>query len=198
MDLTSVQHWIVAYKYAIIFPITVFQGATAMMLFGFILRLGYLEFLPLYLTVLAADLTGDFLWYGIGYWWVKPLLKRHGRFFNLTEKRLEKIERMLHAHQKKILFISKTTLGFGVSNLTLMAAGAARIPLKVYALINLAGGVIWVGALIGIGYFFGNLYLQIARGFEVAAIIVFALLAFFAVHGIGRVVLRKFMERGGD
>lgn len=182
------------YQYTLFFFLTILQGPTAMLAAGFLLRLGNMALVPLFFTLLLADLTADFVWYGIGHTWAHPFLKKYGKFFHLTEPRINNLARLLHAHSKKILFISKTTLGFGLSNATLLAAGIAKIPIKTYAIINILGGFIWISGLIAIGYFFGDFYTKVAHGFEIAFLISLGLIVIAILTLVGRAMQKKYIE----
>jgi len=131
------------------------------MLAGLLLKLGYLNFVLAYLTLMAADLIGDTGWYCVGYFGGEPFVKRFGKYFNISETEIAIISRLFHKHQDMILFVSKLTMGLGFPFITLTTAGMSKINFKRYILINFGGQLIYTGVLIAIGYFFGNLYISI-------------------------------------
>ena len=176
--------WLLAYRYVIIFPLAVVEGPILMFVCGFLLHRGYFDLLPLYLTLVLGDFAADLGWYAVGYWGAKPFIQRFGRYFSLSLKSVEKIEQLFEKHHDKILFISKITMGFGFAIATLVAAGMAKVPFKKYALYNFLGGFIWTGLLLALGYFFGDLYSALSKGFRelsvfAAIVIVLALLIGF-------------------
>ncbi|MDP3956847.1 MAG: DedA family protein [bacterium] len=185
---------VLQYKYAILLPIAFVEGPMIMFFGGILYRLGYFELLPLYFTLLIGDLIADFFWYGLGYYASRPLLKKYGHWFSINEEVFQKIERLFHRHQNKILFISKITMGFGFALATLIAAGAAKVPFKKYAVLNLLGGFIWTGLLLALGYFFGNLYGLIGEQFRLLSLVAAAVLLFSVLYGVRRYLRERLLR----
>ena len=80
-------------------------------------------------------------------------------------------------------------MGFGFALATLIAAGAAKVPFKRFLFINILGGLIWVGILLGAGYFLGNAYVLIDKGLRDAFIFAVVVFVLMALYGF-----RKFMK----
>lgn len=173
------------YKYVLIFLAAIAEGPIVMTIGGFFLRMGYVTFLPLYLTLMAGDLAADTFWYAVGYWWGRPFVRRFGRFFGLTDKLIARTEAAFHAHQNKILFLSKITMGFGFALLVLITAGIARVPFRKYLLFNVVGQFVWTALLLGVGYFFGNFYLYLNQGLRTVSLVAFVAIIVTASHGVG-------------
>ena len=190
----SVLALILQYKYIILFPLAIFEGPIIMVVSGFLYHLGYFPFLPLYLTLIIADLVGDFIWYGVGYHFGRPIILKHGKFFSITNELFDKIEAKFHNHQNKILFISKMTMGFGFAHATLITAGAVKVSFKKYVLLNFLGGFIWTGFLMMIGYFFGNLYTVIEGQFKIVSVIALIMIVLAAFYGFSRYMRQRFIE----
>lgn len=187
--------WLVAYRYAIVYPLAIIEGPILSIISGFLVRTGFFAFWPIYLLLMAGDLTGDAVWYAIGRHGALPFIKRFGRFFNMTGDDLEKMQGVFLEHQKKILFISKLTTGFGFAVVTLMAAGAARVPFKKYITINFFGQFIWTGALMAVGFFLGNLYSVIDKSLRWGFIVAMILLALLLVYGFGKAMKKGFGKK---
>ncbi len=194
MSPEAVIAWLLEYRYFIIFPLTIIEGPILMIICGFLLKLGYFSFLPLYLVLMAGDLIGDIIWYGIGYHWAHPFIKKYGYIVSITEEIFQKVEDVFRRHQNKILFISKITMGFGFALVTLMAAGAIKIDFKKYMIFNTVGQFVWTGFLIYIGYSFGNLYLTIDKTFREIALIAFILLLMGLLYGLNRYLRGRFLK----
>lgn len=186
--------WLIAYRYWVVLPVTIFEGPIAMVVCGFLLKLGYFSLIPVYFVLLLGDLIGDFFWYGVGYYGARPLVHKYGHFVSLTDQMLEKIENIFKKNQTKILFISKITMGLGFALVTLITAGAIRVPLRKYIFINVAGGFVWTAFLISLGYFFGNLYLRIDTAFRVAFLVAIGLILVLAVFGFRKYIRQKVAE----
>ena len=77
-------------------------------------------------------------------------------------------------------------MGFGFALATLITAGMVRVDFKRYAIYNLLGGFIWTGLLVGAGYFFGNLYNLLNKGFRVAFLVFLAVMIMAVLYGGGK------------
>jgi membrane-associated protein len=183
---------LLTYRYAIAYPLAIIEGPVVMVVAGFLVRLNFFDFWPIYLTMMAGDLTGDIIWYLVGRHGGRPLIQKYGRWINIAPENVERASQFFHEHQTKILFISKLTTGFGFAIATLIAAGAAKVPFKKYFTINFFGEFIWAGFLFGVGYFFGNVYFVVNKslrwGFIIGLIIVVAL----AVWGFSKAMRKRF------
>jgi membrane protein DedA with SNARE-associated domain len=184
--------WLLAYRYVIVYPLTVAFGPPVVLTAGFFLRLGTFDLWPIYLLTLAGDLTGDVVWYMVGRHGARTLIKKYGRWFSVTEESVDRAEGFFHKHQTKILFISKLTTGFGFAIATLVAAGAARVHFKKYMTINVFGGFIWIGFLLAIGYFFGQLYTLVDASLRWGFIIGVIALGTLFVYGFGKAMRKRF------
>ena len=149
---------IVQYKYPVIIVTAIVEGPVLAIVAGFLMKLGQLSFWPAYITLMAADLIGDAGWYMVGYYGGDPLVRKFGKYFNVTEKDSDLVKRLFQKYQNKILFFSKLVMGLGFPFLVLTTAGMSKIKFKRYILINLSGQFIYTGVLISIGYLFGNAY----------------------------------------
>lgn len=183
--------WIEQSKYALLFLGAIFEGPVLMLASGFLIRLGQLELVPAYFTLMAGDFTADMVWYVVGRHGARVLIDKFGKFFNITPEIIAKIEKRFHTYHARILFISKITMGFGFALATLIVAGMLKVPVKKYAALNLAGGFIWTALLLILGYFFGNVYTLVAKPFRVIFIILLAVLLGFALYGINRYLVKK-------
>ncbi|MBI4095106.1 MAG: DedA family protein [Candidatus Liptonbacteria bacterium] len=193
MPTDLILEWLATYKYLVVLPLTLIQGPTVMLATGFLLKLGYFSLLPLYFTLMAGDLISDFLWYAVGRFGAGPFLRKFGKFFSVKDDAIKKLEHLFLTHRGKILFTSKVTTGFGFAMITLMTAGMARVPLKEYAIFNVAGGFVWTGILIAIGYFFGNLYVAVAERFKILFVIALVVVVALIIIGFGRFMKERFL-----
>ncbi len=144
-------------RYALLFVGTLFGSPLVMVAAGYLVHINQLEFFPVYLTVVSADIVGDIGWYWIGRIGARPFLMRYGYHFGVTQDIVDRLEvRFLEWHER-ILIISKLTMGFGVAIGVLAVAGMTRVPFWRYLGINLAGELVWALIPIAIGFYFGNI-----------------------------------------
>jgi membrane protein DedA with SNARE-associated domain len=183
------------YRYVLTFCLAIVEGPMVMVASGILLRLGFFYFWPVYLTLMLGDFVADLCWYGVGYYGGRPFALRWGKYFSITPELLEKIEIFFKKHQTKILFISKITMGFGFALATLITAGMVRIPFKKYALFNFLGGFVWTGLLLVVGYFFGQIYTLLGKGFKIAFIVCLAVVVSFVLYGAGKYFKQQFLKR---
>lgn len=178
--------WLIAYRYAVVLPLAIFEGPIVMLTCGFLIRLGFLDLLPAYLLLVAGDFIADLIWYGVGYVGARPVVSRFGRFIKISMPDIERLEAVFRRHDTAIILFSKITMGFGFALATLAAAGAARVPMRVYATLNLVGGLIWTALLLAAGYFLGNLYLTVDEGLRVVFLAAVVVVAFASMYGFSK------------
>ena len=176
------QEWIIQFGahhqyliYVAILLIAIVEGPVLSMIFGALLSLGYFSLIPIYLTLMLGDVISDVTLYHIGRKYGHSVVRRFGKYFNVTEKEIAKAEKLFHENTYKILFVSKITNGFGLSFAVLTTAGIVRIPFRKYLLTNIAGQMIWSGALLAVGYFFSQSYIHINNIFGRVFLIALAL-----------------------
>ena len=179
------------WTYAIIAIASFAEGPILAMLCGVLYKLGLVPFTPIYIALMAGDLLGDSFWYTIGYHFGYPFIKRFGKYFSLTESGVAAVTRIFHKHQNSILIISKVTMGFGFALVTLVTAGIVKIPFKRYISLNFLGQFVWTGFLMVIGYFLGDLYIQINGVFGALFVAAIIIVLFFGLIGWGKYMKNK-------
>lgn len=158
----------VAYKYILIALGTVIGGPALVLASGFMLRLGYLELIPLVLALAVGELSLDTIWYFIGRRHGENIMRKYGRYFGVTETGLEKIKELSEKHHAWILFAAKALAGLNVTIPILVIAGATKVPFRNYAIANALGEIAALTILLSVGYFFGELYFRVVEGFRIA------------------------------
>jgi len=190
----NVVAFIYAYRYWALPIATFFEGPIVMTLVGFLVGLGYFSFWPALLLMALGDLLGDIAWYSLGYYGASKLIEKIGRFFSLTEEKMERTKVIFNRHQAKIILISKITMGFGLAVPVLITAGISKIPLKKFIMLNLIGGLIWTAFLMFLGYTLGNIYLVVEKGLRNAFIITAVIFIVAALYGFSRYWRRRAMQ----
>ena len=80
------------YSYLILFPLVVVEGPIVTIIAGFLVSLGFMDFIPTYLTIVSGDLVGDFVYYSAGRWWLNKTYKGVLNFFSIDMKIVRKLE----------------------------------------------------------------------------------------------------------
>jgi membrane protein DedA with SNARE-associated domain len=176
-----------ASKYVLLGLGTFFEGSAAMMAGGYLLRLGVVTLLPLYITLIIADIAADIVWYAIGYYGARTFVNKWGSYVQVTPQILDVLTEKFKKHDTRILIISKLTMGFGFAVGILITAGMVRVPFLKYMTITTLGSFVWVLFLIGMGYLLGNVLSTIPVIYQ----IVFAIVAIFGFLGLYRYLVSQ-------
>jgi membrane-associated protein len=174
--------------YVVIIVIAIVEGPILSVLFGVIIKSGAFPFWPVYLALMAGDVIGDAGWYYIGRNFGMRFVNRFGKYFSLTEEKIDKVTKIFHKYHDKILIVSKLTSGFGFAIVTLMVAGMVRIKFPKYMIINFIGQFVWTGFLIAVGYFLSSLYNTIDSIVGKVSLIALFILLLLALNGYRKYV----------
>ena len=154
---------VIQYSYVAIFPIAVIEGPIIALVAGFLISLGYLSFIPAYITILVADVLGDIIYYYIGYRSNRDKFsKKYGSQFPSILNNLNLVDKLWQKHEKKTMLLSK--LSYGLCIPFLMSAGVSRVPIKRFIVYALFIDIVKFGILMVAGYFLGYSF-QKAEGF---------------------------------
>lgn len=164
------------YSYLILFPLVVVEGPVVTIIAGFLVSLGFMDFVPTYLTVITGDIAGDFLYYSAGRWWLNKAYKKVLNFFNIKLSFLHKMEEALRKNKGPFLFFGK--LSHAIGGIILFAAGSAGIPLKDFLWFNFLATLPKSLILLAVGFYFGSTVSNFKRyvDFTVLGLFVFTLL----------------------
>jgi membrane protein DedA with SNARE-associated domain len=173
-------------RYVLFFVGAMLEGPVMMLAGGVLLRLGQVEFVPIYAVLVAGDLAADIAWYCLGRYATRFLILKWGPFLKITPERIAIVERRFNRYHGKILLISKLTMGLGFAVITLTVAGMSRVPFRNFVAINLIGGLIWTMFLLTLGYYCGNVSAGIGRTEQVI---------FLAVVFVAFVLSLRFINR---
>jgi membrane protein DedA with SNARE-associated domain len=179
-QITSWGSWpyfLIAIMVAVEGPITTLAGAVAA-------SAGYLNPVLVFLAAAIGNLTADTLWYSLGYLGKIEWLMHYGGWLGIKESSLASLQKDIHAHIHKILFVAKLTLGFVIP--TLIAAGLARVPFKRWFGVLFAAECIWTGGLVLAGYYFGYLIQRIETNLRYISVGGAVLIIVFVIYYLAR------------
>jgi membrane protein DedA with SNARE-associated domain len=159
--MEAVIGWLSQYGYAGLFTLLLLgivglpiPDETLLVFSGYLVSTGRLRPLPTFLAGFAGSMGGISLSYTIGRTLGRPFVLRYGRFFHITEQRIERIHRWFQRVGEWLL-----TIGYfipGVRHFTALIAGMSELEYRTFALFAYAGAAIWVGTFLSIGYFVGE------------------------------------------
>ena len=171
------------------------EGPFVMMISGLLVKTGQLDFVPTYILLMTGDLTGDMGWYGVGYLWGMPFVRKFGKFFNVTEENVEKVRSIFHRYNATIIFLSKITMGLGFALANLITAGLSKIPFKRFVFWNALGGLLWTAGLMAIGFSLGNFYLKLNGIFGLMSTFASFVIVFIILMNMAKYVRNKVMNK---
>lgn len=177
---TDVLNILEHYKYAIIFPIAIFEGPIIIVITGFLANLGILNVFVAYCVVVVADIIGDSLYYSIGRFGGRSTwLKKYGHFFGYSENSEKFLENHFKKHKVKTFLIAKVTHGLGGT--VQIVSGIARVTYVEFLLLSLLGTIPKTLVLFVLGFYVGQSYVKIDNYLHY--------IAFFTLGGVILVVL---------
>lgn len=142
------------YSYLVLFPLVVIEGPVVTIIAGFLVSLGFMDFIPAYMTVVAGDIAGDMIYYSAGRWWLNRTYKGVLKFFNINLKFVQKLEGAIKKNKGPFLFFGK--LSHAIGGVILFAAGSAGIPVRDFLEFNFFATLPKSLILLAVGYYFGN------------------------------------------
>lgn len=142
------------YSYLVLFPLVVIEGPVVTIVAGFLVSLGFMDFIPAYLTVVAGDLTGDMIYYSAGRWWLNKTYKGVFNFFKINLKFVHKLEEAIKKNKGPFLFFGK--LSHAIGGIILFAAGSAEIPVNEFLKFNFLATLPKSLILLAVGIYFGS------------------------------------------
>lgn len=145
------------YGYLAVLLGTFVEGETILILAGFAAHRGYLELHWVILAAFLGSLSGDQLFFYLGYRHSQFLLKiRPG-----WEPQLKRAQSLIKKHQIGIILIFRFL--YSMRTITPFALGISRIKPRLFIPLNILGALLWAVAFGWAGYLFGQA-LQVVLG----------------------------------
>jgi len=120
-----------------------------------------------------AAVLGDNLGFALGHYGGRPLVARYQAFFRIQDKTLAHGERLFARHGALTVFIARFV--FGMRIIAGPLAGMLRMHWQKFLFFNFLGAALWVTAISGAGYLFGQHWGRLMRDlkrFDIAVAIV--------------------------
>jgi membrane protein DedA with SNARE-associated domain len=126
-----------------------------------------------------AVVLGDTLGYFAGRVLLAPLLKTRIGKRMLPDARRAWAERLVAAHGARAVVVARFLVG--LRGFVYFAVGASRYPLPYFLAVDAAAAVVEVGALVAMGFAFGELHARVGGSVDLALAAVLALALFAPV-----------------
>jgi membrane protein DedA with SNARE-associated domain len=157
------------WNYVILAALVAIEGPIATLIGAAAAAAGLMRLDLVFVAAASGNLFADWCWYGLGYLGRTEWLIAHGRWIGVERRHIERLQRGMHDHARKILLIAKLTAGFMIP--TLLAAGMARIPWRRWFPTIAVAELIWTGMLVAVGYHATAAIQRVEQGLHYVAII---------------------------
>jgi membrane-associated protein len=160
----------------------VFPGEAALLVAGFAAHQGWIDLVPMLAVAIVAAVVGDSVGYEVGKHFGPALrTSRLGR--RIGAGNWAKADAFLHRHGGKAVFLGRCTALLRA--LIPGMAGMARIPyLRTFLPWNIAGGVLWAGGCVLLGFAFSASLETISKYLTWGPVVIIAVLVvgYLALH----------------
>lgn len=196
MELAAIIALLEQYRYLILFPLACFEGPMLGFITGTLIPIGVFHPVPLFATLVLADVVPDLAYYFFGRWGKqKSLMERVGPKLRITPERFEVVRQLWHTHPFKTMLITK--FAYGLSTPLLITAGLVHLPFSTFWKYSAILAAFQYATLMGLGYFFGGYFATVESTLVRAQILVAAVaVVFVAYYLITRSVRSQFFKKG--
>ncbi len=125
-----------------------------------------------------AATIGDNIGFALGYYGGRPLLVRYQSIFRVRPSTLARGEKLFDRYGSVTVFFARFV--FGMRIVAGPMAGVLRMPWRKFLIFNFLGASVWVSAISGAGYLFGQHWQRLQRDvkrFDITVAIVVVLAA---------------------
>ena len=120
------------YGYFAIFLAMVAEGPVVTTAAAFAAGTGLFNVYVILILSILGDILADILYFTIGYWSRLALIEKYGHYVGLSDARVGKIQKLLHAHPWRTILAIKLTPGLAPPGL--IAVGLSKMNIKKYAI----------------------------------------------------------------
>jgi membrane protein DedA with SNARE-associated domain len=157
----QIGQWIATYGYPAIFFLLVFgivglpvPDETLLTFTGYLVFAGKLKAAPAFVAAFGGSACGITLSYVLGRTFGIALIHRYGKYFHLTEERINYVHNWFERVGRWGL-----TFGYyipGVRHFTAYAAGMSDLEPHAFAIFAYSGALLWSTSFLALGYFLGE------------------------------------------
>jgi membrane protein DedA with SNARE-associated domain len=179
-------------------------GETALLLGGLVAGQGEVDVLTMIAVVWACAVAGDLTSFFLGRRLGRAFMVKHGAKVQITEARLEQVERFFDRHGGKAILIGRF-VGL-VRAVAPFMAGSSGMPLRRFVPYDVVGAGLWGSTFVVLGYVFWQSFSQLVDyaktgALALGAVIVLVVAIVWLVRWVrdpdNRERMREWMERQG-
>lgn len=152
--------------YLALYLISIIEGPIVTVLASFLASFSYLNVYVVFLIAMLGDLTGDLIYYSIGFFGKNKFLKKLIKIFKISENKILDVENFYEKHGGKSIIFSKFLQGMSI--IVLVGAGASKMKLPKFLFFSISSSIIKTAILVFLGFYFGRFYTTIRNYFGVA------------------------------
>ncbi|MFA6315042.1 MAG: bifunctional DedA family/phosphatase PAP2 family protein [Candidatus Paceibacterota bacterium] len=131
-------------------------GQIFIMMAGFFVKIGLLDFWTVIIVASIGAMIGDFIGYFIGRKYGMAFIDRIRPYFGITDLHLDKARKILDQHTGKAMIIGRFTPA--TRPILPFMVGASKTSAGKFWFFNIIGALLWVISSVLIGYIFGAGY----------------------------------------
>lgn len=159
--------WVSTYGYVAIYCLLMFgivglpiPDETMMVFCGYLISQGHLHPLHTLLVALAGSISGITTSYILGRTLGLGFVHKYGPYIHVTQKRLDRVHEWFDRIGHWALFVGYYIAG--VRHFTAIVAGTSGLEFRNFAAYAWSGAFVWVCTFLGIGYYFGEHWREVA------------------------------------
>lgn len=138
------------WSYVLLAVLVATEGPLSTLLGASAAAAGLLEWEWVLVATIIGNIVGDSLWYSVGYLGKMQWLYKYGRWFGVRPHHVQRLEREMRSHARKLIIFAKVAYGLIVP--TLVAAGMARVPWRKWFPVVFVVETLWSILLVWIGF----------------------------------------------
>jgi membrane protein DedA with SNARE-associated domain len=182
------------YKYAILSLLALIEGPVLSLLCGFLVRLGYLYWLPTILILIAGDIASDTIYYflslkGHG----ERYVERYGKKYKTISENFSLLKNLWERHGFITMFLGKFAYGLTVP--LVVSAAISRVSYKKMLAYTIPPTAVKYSLLMAIGYYLGYSYKSAEKYIYLSVIYIPAIILLFILSY--RLILKYLKHKAG-
>jgi len=147
---------VIEHKYLFLFLGAAIEGMNTIILAGFLVSIGSIALLPMFLLCVLGETINGYAWYIVGYFAGAKPIDKWGRKEPKSRKIIEKVEEYFKKYSGRAIIFTKLTWSLTIA--TMIMAGSFKYDLRKFSWYNFLGSAGWVVLTFFVGYFFGQSY----------------------------------------